>query len=191
MAIVNADSEFLMVDVGTNGRISDGGVFNNTSCFKKFENNQLNIPNSEIINPTGKQLSYVLIGDDAFALRENLMKPFKGTNLSHEQEQYNKKLSSARVKVENAFGILAARFRVLLTTIALCPEKATKIVLACCYLHNFFKKKRCVLYSETQSITEPTQELMGIEATYSRNSSALAKVMRNNFCEVVNHLKNH
>ena len=38
MAVVIADSEFLMVDVELNGRISDGGVFSNTKFFKKLEN---------------------------------------------------------------------------------------------------------------------------------------------------------
>lgn len=36
MAFVNAEFEFMMIDVGANGRISDGGVLKNTqicTCF--------------------------------------------------------------------------------------------------------------------------------------------------------------
>lgn len=44
MAIANVNSEFLMVDIGTNGRISDGGVLINTKFFKKLETGQLNLP---------------------------------------------------------------------------------------------------------------------------------------------------
>lgn len=189
MAVVNADSEFLMIDVGSNGRISDGGVFSNTKFFKKLENKQLHIPSAEIICPKGTELSYVFV---AFSLSQDLMKPFTGSNLTQEQEIVNKKLSSARVKVENAFGILAARFRVLFTTIALCPEKTTKIVQACAYLHNFLKKRRGNLYSHIQTVnnssTQSTPALMAMEPSSSRNSSIQAKNMRTNFCEAVNYL---
>jgi len=49
--------------------------------------------------------------------------------------------SPARRVVENAFGILAARFGVLQKPIILCPEKAQTVTLACCYLHNFLRQK--------------------------------------------------
>lgn len=43
-AIVNANYEFILVDVGTNGRVSDGGVIENTAFYKRLQNGQLNIP---------------------------------------------------------------------------------------------------------------------------------------------------
>jgi len=36
MGIVNANYKFLMVDVGANGRVSDGGVFSNTMFCKSL-----------------------------------------------------------------------------------------------------------------------------------------------------------
>lgn len=33
MAVVNANYEFIMIDVGANGRVSDGGVFLNTKFY--------------------------------------------------------------------------------------------------------------------------------------------------------------
>lgn len=39
--------------------------------------------------------------------------------------------------MENAFGILAARWRVLLNRLNLLPRNAEFVVLACCVLHNF------------------------------------------------------
>ena len=44
MALVDGDYKFKYVDVGCNGRISDGGVFKNCSLSTALEANQLNIP---------------------------------------------------------------------------------------------------------------------------------------------------
>jgi len=43
--------------------------------------------------------------------------------------------------VENAFGLISARFRILLRAIHLAPEKSIYIVLAICVLHNFLRKR--------------------------------------------------
>ena len=90
MAIVNAESEFLMIDVGANGRISDSGVFNNTKFYEKLLNKELNMPEPESVHPKGQELPYILIGDDAFALGENLLKLFSGNNLTKEEKLFNK-----------------------------------------------------------------------------------------------------
>ena len=44
LAVVDANYRFLYVDVGCNGRVSDGGVFRNSSLNTAFERNSLNIP---------------------------------------------------------------------------------------------------------------------------------------------------
>lgn len=50
MAIVNAKYQFMYIDVGMNGRHSDGGVLQNTVFFEKLENEELNIPSSETLS---------------------------------------------------------------------------------------------------------------------------------------------
>lgn len=184
MAVVNADCEFLMVDVGTNGRISDGGVFAKTKFFEELENGNLNLPAPSVIIPGGDVLPYVFVGDDAFPLRQDLLKPYAHDNLTHDEINFNRKLSSARVKVENAFGILSSRFRLLLTTINLCPEKVTTIVLSCCYLHNYLKKQQGSPNVPSSSDFED-ESLLGLQPSLSRNSSTQAKVVRNKFCNVL------
>lgn len=44
MAIANANYEFIMIDFGTNGRVSDGGVIENTSFYEKLCNGNLHLP---------------------------------------------------------------------------------------------------------------------------------------------------
>ena len=46
-AIVDADYKFLYIDVGRNGRISDGAVFTNTPIYDKLESSQLELPPNE------------------------------------------------------------------------------------------------------------------------------------------------
>ena len=70
-----------------------------------------------------------------------LQKPYSQIGLTREKCIYNYRLSRARRIVENAFGILTDRFRVFMTPIGLTPEKAEKIVLASCTLHNFLRSR--------------------------------------------------
>ena len=82
-----------------------------------------------------------MIGDDAFALRTWMMKPFPSRSLSIPQRVFNYRLSRARRVSENAFGILAHRFRCLLTTMHQHPKRVQKTVMACCVLHNLLTIK--------------------------------------------------
>lgn len=115
MALVDSNYRFLYVDVGCNGRISDGGVFGGCSLQDALEKRTSNIhaplPESDQLAP------YCIVADEAFPLKEYLMKPYPNRRLSVEQRIFNYRLSRARRVVENAFGILANCFRVLLTTI--------------------------------------------------------------------------
>ena len=81
-------------------------------------------------------MNYHIIADDAFALQTWLMKPFSKTNLGRDMQIFNYRLSRARRTVENAFGILNARFRCLSTPLEMAEDKAISIVLGCCTLHN-------------------------------------------------------
>lgn len=76
MAIANANYEFIYCDVGTNGRVSDGGVINNTIFYEKLINGELHIPTQNDEDSSGNDLPYVFVGDDAFSMRPDLIKPF-------------------------------------------------------------------------------------------------------------------
>jgi len=199
MAIVNANYEFIMVDVGTNGRVSDGGVFSNTQFYKRLVKNELYIPQPDNLPKSEIKQPYVLVGDDAFPLMDNLMKRFSRKNLTTEQAIFNYRLSRARHIVENAFGILSSRFRILLKEINLCPEKATMIVLACTHLHNYLRMKKFESYYQGGFNVENTttgemvntnwksdQMLLPLQQLSGRNISVSSKEIRLNFSHYFN-----
>ena len=47
LAIVDANYKFLYVDIGCNGRISDGGALRNCNIYEMFEQNKLDVPESQ------------------------------------------------------------------------------------------------------------------------------------------------
>lgn len=78
-----------------------------------------------------------LIGDKAYPCLPHLQVPYKNNgNLTPAQRNYNFRLSSARVAIERAFGMLKARFRCLLYLDIRKIEWAPKYVIACCVIHN-------------------------------------------------------
>ena len=88
------------------------------------------------------------LGDDAFALDTNLMKPYPHRTAMGDEKIINYWLSLARRIIENAFGILCARFYVLLRTLELDVHNAMEVVWACLVLHNF------LLTRKDQSLSE-------------------------------------
>jgi hypothetical protein len=93
-----------------------------------MENNELNLPPNSVI-----------VGDDAFPLRTNLLKPYSRVILTLKQRVFNYRLSRARIMVENAFGILASRFRVFGKPIEVKVETVDIKVKASCVLHNWLR----------------------------------------------------
>lgn len=75
------------------------------------------------------------------------MKPYPNNSLSTEQRIFNYRLSRVQRVMENAFGILANCFQVLLADLNIKDSaKVEDIVLACCALHNFLQVESGDLY---------------------------------------------
>ena len=61
--------------------------------------------------------------------------------LTREERIANYRISIGRRMVGNAFGIMASRFRVLLTIMGQPPEKVREIVLTCVVRHNILRSQ--------------------------------------------------
>ena len=90
----------------------------------------------------GYKIRPLLSGDGACPANTCLVKPFPNNlNLSQEQRKFNRFLSSARVAVEHAFGILKARWRCLLSCLDHNIENLLDVIISCCVLHNICQAK--------------------------------------------------
>ncbi len=96
-------------------------------------------PPADPLPQDNQLMPYFLLGDDAFALRTWMMKPFSQWNMSDEQRIFNYRLSQAMCNVENAFRILANQFQCLLSPLLQQPKTVNSIVLACACLHNLMQ----------------------------------------------------
>lgn len=147
MAIVDANYNFIYAHAGTQGRISDGGVYRATAFGRMMSSGNLKLPDDEELPSRQVKVPYVIVADDAFALSRNIMKPYAGhQDIGSKERIFNYRLSRARRIVENAFGILAQVFRILRKPILLSPEKVEIIILTVVTLHNFLRRDRSRTY---------------------------------------------
>ena len=70
-----------------------------------------------------------------------MMKPYSRKNMTYEEKIANYRISRGRRVVENAFGIMALRWQVLLTTMRRTPETVQLIVKTCMVLHNMMRTR--------------------------------------------------
>ncbi|CAH1997034.1 unnamed protein product [Acanthoscelides obtectus] len=76
MDTVDANDKFTSIDIGSMGRFSDGNVFSNSGLGMKLSNGTLEIPPPKSLPGEEFDIPYVFVGDEAFPLTKNLMRPF-------------------------------------------------------------------------------------------------------------------
>lgn len=76
LAVVDAQLRFIYIDVGTNGRVSDRGVWNKSTLKNLLDKNKLKIPQPSSLRNTDNDFPFVIVGDEGFTLSENVLIPF-------------------------------------------------------------------------------------------------------------------
>lgn len=201
MAVVDSSCKYVLIDVGAEGRPSDGDMFKNSNFGKALIGGKLAIPSLGLLPGTATDVPYVFVGDREFQLRKDFMRPFPERYVKDEQNVFNYRVSRVRRCAENAFGLTAARWRILLRTINLLPTEVDLVVKAACVLHNFLT----VLNPHSDSYTDQEDgfgnvvaghwrqgiqaapgddrvpQFFPLEATHSRNFDTEAACARNHF----------
>lgn len=187
LALVDANKKFIFVDVGGYGKNSDASLFNTSQLGKKLNDGSLNLPPAKKLPGTNVYLPHVIIGDEAFPLRTNIMRPFSRDGVAGKEKEkiYNYRLSRARNVVENAFGILVRRFRIYERRMTISQEHLLHIVLATCTLHNYLKEDTCYWTEHDMTITvsnaESLHSLKGAGGQPGSEAVAVRSIFRDYF----------
>ena len=159
LAMCDACYCFTLVDIGSYGSNNDTGVLNNSSFGKRFASGTMNIPLPRSVEGCRfDPLPYYIVGDDIFPLKEWLMKPYPGTSLTVEERIFNYRITRCRRVIENAFGILVARFRILHTPICASIENAESYVKVAVALHNYLRQTENTMYTPVAFIDNESSD---------------------------------
>lgn len=164
----------------------DGGIFKASIMGQRFENKEIDLPppcplsnlNNNIYVP------YILVGDAAFQLNEYTLRPYPGNRLNRTREIFNYRLSRARRVVENAFGIMASKWRIYRKPINASLKTTESIVKATVCLHNLLLSTP--YYINTADMCQNVIQNNAIEDISSMGSnthSRLAAEIRDTFAQ--------
>ena len=129
-AFCDANYYFTLV-LGQYRSNNDSGVLANSQMGQMSEDELLHVPpGTKSQKDDLHDCHYFLLGGEIFLLKKWLMRSFRIYNYRHSR--------ACRV-IENCFGILSARFRILQKPIRASVENAEKYVLACFALYNYLR----------------------------------------------------
>lgn len=137
------DDQYLFRDISCKmpGACHDADVLRESTFFKNYDN----MMPKGTRNIDGMDIPYMIMGDPAYPLMPWLLKNYAyDKNTTPAMDSFNVYMNKARVVVENAFGRLKARWRILARRSDIHYTFVPRLVAACCILHNI-----CELSKET------------------------------------------
>ncbi|XP_064470075.1 uncharacterized protein LOC135384820 [Ornithodoros turicata] len=139
MDLVDAELNFLYVDIGRKGRMNDSGVWNSCNLRVKLESSPSVLPQPQVLPHSSMSAPYVIVCDEGFGLNNYLMRPYPARELSTDARISKYR---ARRTAEKAFGVLCSRWQIFRAPLRHSPERATAIIKATIALHNYLQTQR-------------------------------------------------
>jgi hypothetical protein len=123
-------------------------------------NERYDLPPPSLLPDSTVRMPFYLVGDDIYPLKRYLMKPFPGRRLTKADRIFNGRLSRARRCIENAFGIMANKWRLLHKATIATREHACSYFRAICCLHNYCRMEMDVRYGANSECIDNDGELI-------------------------------
>ena len=143
LGTVDACGMFINVNAGRPGSAGDASAYATSTMLRRISQQKwLTIQDNFRIE--GTYIRPYLVGDSAFPLCATLMKCFDDSaGLQPHERTFNYRLIRTRRVVEQAFGRLKGRFRVLVHNNLDDPDFAADVAIVCCGLHNICERWKC------------------------------------------------
>uniref|UniRef100_A0A0A1XA05 Putative nuclease HARBI1 n=1 Tax=Zeugodacus cucurbitae TaxID=28588 RepID=A0A0A1XA05_ZEUCU len=126
-AICDSKFRFLDVFIGCPGSCHDAHVWKTSPIYKGIISGEVELAENAVI-----------LGDSAYPLSKFLLTPYRDNgHLRSEERNFNYCLSSTRVFIEQSYGILKQKFKILNYINLRSVKKASMVIFACTILHNF------------------------------------------------------
>lgn len=135
LAVCNFGMEFTYILAGWEGSVHNSTVLRDAQYYKGF------------VTPPGKYW----LGDTGYLNMEIVLVPYRGTRyhlkeqrlagkkLENPKELFNLRYASLRNVIERIFGVIKRKYQILRTPSEYNISTQTRIILACCTLHNFVR----------------------------------------------------
>lgn len=85
MATCDANYRFTMVDIGGFGSNHDSAIFKASGLGTALLNGNFNLPQPKALPKTDLVTNYFIVGDAAFPLHKNIIRPYPGSNLGEKK----------------------------------------------------------------------------------------------------------
>ena len=140
-AITDSKRRFVDISPGWPGSVADVTIWRTSPFYGYAVEGEALTGAVQVDDPRDKRrkvtFQHYLIGDGGYKPCTGiLVVPYHGKSLPAGKEYFNFKLSSARMRVEQAFGILKNRWRMLFGPVLHDPSIFPVVVTAACILHN-------------------------------------------------------
>lgn len=123
-AVCDARGRFLFVSSKCAGSTHDSSAFEITSLGRFLSSGCL-------------KEGFWIAADEAYPCSDVLLTPWPSSTLNEEKDAFNFHLSSLRIHIEQAFGMLVNRWGILWRPLRCRLKNASKIFICCAKLHNF------------------------------------------------------
>ena len=132
-AVCDSKKLFWNVCASQPGGVHDGGQFKVSSLYRSLKRRE--ILQDPVVSIGGVRCTPYLIGDAAYPIRTYLIKNWKAPN-DLQKKRFDHSMNSGRVVIEQAFGSLKNRWRILKHFNSR-VDRAASVTIACCWLHNY------------------------------------------------------
>ena len=143
LGCVDARGIFTYVNAGRPGSVGDSYAFRHSLLYEKISSGEWLAHSSRLIE--GVHVKPFLVADSAFPLDSTCMKCYDDTGtMANYKRSFNYSLIRTRRVVEQAFGRLKGRWRIMDGPCKINdPVLVRKVAMVCCALHNICERHQC------------------------------------------------